>query len=80
MTKIAAADETQNNIRDSTTPPARDPKIAVEEEYQMARRHGAGAGALHRPACGRPVGRKGARRPAAAVTVIYRSAAVGLSV
>jgi hypothetical protein len=40
MTKIAAADETQNNIRDRTTPPARDPKIAVEEEYQMARRQG----------------------------------------
>jgi hypothetical protein len=40
MTKIAAADEAQNNIRDRTTPPARDPKIAVEEEYQMARRQG----------------------------------------
>jgi hypothetical protein len=38
MTKIAAADETQNNIRDRTTPRGRDPKIAVEEEYQMARR------------------------------------------
>jgi hypothetical protein len=40
MTKIAAADETQNNAHDRTTPPARDPKIAVEEEYQMARRQG----------------------------------------
>jgi hypothetical protein len=40
MTKIAAADETQNAIRDRTTPPARDPKAAVEEEYQMARRQG----------------------------------------
>jgi hypothetical protein len=40
MTKIAAADESQNSLRDSTTPPARDPKIAVEEEYQMARRQG----------------------------------------
>jgi hypothetical protein len=40
MTKIAAADEAQNTVRDKTTPPARDPKIAVEEEYQMARRQG----------------------------------------
>jgi hypothetical protein len=40
MAKIAAADETQNTVRDKTTPPARDPKIAVEEEYQMARRQG----------------------------------------
>jgi hypothetical protein len=40
MTKIAAADGSQNSLRDSTTPPARDPKIAVEEEYQMARRQG----------------------------------------
>jgi hypothetical protein len=40
MTKIAAADESQNSLRDSTTPPARDPQIAVEEEYQMARRQG----------------------------------------
>ena len=40
MTKIAAADESQNSLRDSTTPPARDPKIAVEEEYQMARQQG----------------------------------------
>jgi hypothetical protein len=40
MAKIAAADETQNTARDKTTPPARDPKIAVEEEYQIARRQG----------------------------------------
>jgi hypothetical protein len=40
MTKIAAADETQNSTRDPTTPLARDPKIAVEEEYQLALRRG----------------------------------------
>jgi hypothetical protein len=40
MTKIAAADETQDTIRDRTTPPARDPKVAVEEEYQLARQRG----------------------------------------
>jgi hypothetical protein len=40
MAKIAAADETQNSVRDRTTPPARDPGIALEEEYQMARRQG----------------------------------------
>lgn len=39
MTKIAAA-ETPNTIRDRTTPPARDPKVAVEEEYQLARQQG----------------------------------------
>jgi hypothetical protein len=38
MVKIAAADE--NAVRDRTTPPARDPRAAVEEEYQMARRQG----------------------------------------
>jgi hypothetical protein len=40
MTKIAAADETPATIRDRTTPPARDPKAAVEEEYQLARQQG----------------------------------------
>jgi hypothetical protein len=40
MTKILAADETQDTIRDRTTPPARDPKAAVEEEYQLARQQG----------------------------------------
>ena len=39
MTKIAA-DETRATIRDRTTPPARDPKVAVEEEYQLARQQG----------------------------------------
>jgi hypothetical protein len=40
MTKIAAADEALNTIRDRTTPPARDPKVAVEEEYRLARQQG----------------------------------------
>jgi hypothetical protein len=37
---MAAADETRNTVRDQTTPPARDPKAAVEEEYQLAHRQG----------------------------------------
>jgi hypothetical protein len=37
---MAAADETRNTLRDKTTPPARDPKAAVEEEYQLARQQG----------------------------------------
>ena len=40
MAKIAAADETGKARRDSTVPPARDPSIAVAEEYQLARRQG----------------------------------------
>jgi hypothetical protein len=40
MTKIAAAAEMQKDIRENTTPPARDPEIAVAEEYQMARQRG----------------------------------------
>jgi hypothetical protein len=40
MTKTAAADEAQATIREPTTPPARDPKVAVEEEYQLARQQG----------------------------------------
>jgi hypothetical protein len=43
MTKIAAADETKKTVRDSTTPPARNPQAAVEEEYQMARQQGTAA-------------------------------------
>jgi hypothetical protein len=35
-----AADETRNTLRDRTTPPARDPKAAVEEEYRLARQQG----------------------------------------
>lgn len=40
MTRDAAADEVQKAARDSTTPPARDPEVAVQEEYQAARQHG----------------------------------------
>ena len=43
MVKIAAADEAKKAIRDGTTPPARNPKAAVEEEYQMARQQGTAA-------------------------------------
>ena len=43
MSKIAAADEAKKAIRDNTTPPARNPKAAVEEEYQMARQQGTAA-------------------------------------
>jgi hypothetical protein len=39
MAKIAA-DETGKARRGSTVPPARDPSIAVAEEYQLARRQG----------------------------------------
>jgi hypothetical protein len=38
MTKDAAADETQKAVpRDTTTPAARDPEVAVQEEYRAAR-------------------------------------------
>lgn len=40
MGKIAAADEMQKTVGEKTTPPARDPKVAVEEEYQLARQRG----------------------------------------
>ena len=40
MAKIAAADEAQKAGRDNTTPPARDPRIAVEEEYGIALQRG----------------------------------------
>lgn len=39
MSKSASADDA-NAVRNRTTPPARDPKIAVQEEYQLARRQG----------------------------------------
>lgn len=39
MISTAVADEIQP-IRENTTPPARDPKVAVEEEYRMARQQG----------------------------------------
>ncbi|MGH6708464.1 MAG: hypothetical protein ACREEK_05790 [Bradyrhizobium sp.] len=38
MTKAIASDTKPDAATDRTTPPARDPKLAVEEEYQMARR------------------------------------------
>jgi hypothetical protein len=38
MTKAIASDANTGTASDKTTPPARDPKLAVEEEYQMARR------------------------------------------
>jgi hypothetical protein len=40
MVKIAAAEEIGKAARDTTTPPARDPEVAVQEEYHAARRHG----------------------------------------
>lgn len=39
MSKSAAADETKAS-RETITPPARDPKIAVQEEYEIARQRG----------------------------------------
>jgi hypothetical protein len=43
MSKIAAAEEAQKAVRGSTTPPARNPEAAVEEEYQLASRQGTAA-------------------------------------
>jgi flagellar biosynthesis/type III secretory pathway M-ring protein FliF/YscJ len=40
MAKTATAAETQKPVPQTTTPPARDPQIAVEEEYQIARQQG----------------------------------------
>ena len=40
MSKIAAAEENRKPVRESTTPPARNPEAAVEEEYQIALRQG----------------------------------------
>jgi hypothetical protein len=40
MAKVAAAGETSKPAPQMTTPPVRDPKIAVEEEYQIARQRG----------------------------------------
>lgn len=39
MSKIASAEEGKT-VRESTTPPARDPKLAVKEEYDLARQQG----------------------------------------
>lgn len=40
MAKNASADEMRKATRNKTTPPARDPEIAVAEEYQAARQRG----------------------------------------
>ncbi|QWG15725.1 hypothetical protein KMZ29_09520 [Bradyrhizobium sediminis] len=40
MAKIASADEAGKAARDQTSPPARNPEVAVEEEYQAARQRG----------------------------------------
>jgi hypothetical protein len=40
MAKAAATDGTPKLVPQETTPPARDPKIAIEEEYQIARQRG----------------------------------------
>jgi hypothetical protein len=40
MTRNAAAEEAKKAVRDGTVPPARDPKIAVEEEYRIALQRG----------------------------------------
>ena len=40
MAKNASADEMGKAARDQTTPPARDPEVAVAEEYQAARQRG----------------------------------------
>jgi hypothetical protein len=39
MAKSASADG-RKAVRERTTPPARDPKIAVQEEYEIARQQG----------------------------------------
>lgn len=38
MAKAIASDAKLGTAGENTTPPARDPKLAVEEEYQLARR------------------------------------------
>jgi hypothetical protein len=43
MSEIAAAEEAQKAVHDRTTPPARNPGAAVEEEYQLALRQGTAA-------------------------------------
>ena len=40
MSKVAAAEENPKPARESTTPLARNPDIAVGEEYQIALRQG----------------------------------------
>ena len=40
MARSASADEIGKATRDRTTPPARDPEVAVAEEYQAARQRG----------------------------------------
>jgi len=40
MAEIVAADEVPHAKRDGSVPPARDPSLAVAEEYELARRKG----------------------------------------
>jgi hypothetical protein len=40
LAQTATVKEMQKDSHQSTTPPARDPKLAVEEEYQLALRQG----------------------------------------
>jgi hypothetical protein len=40
LSNSAVANEMKKDSRENTTPPARDPKLAVEEEYQLARQQG----------------------------------------
>jgi hypothetical protein len=40
MARHASANEGQKSARDKMTPPARDPEVAVEEEFRMARQRG----------------------------------------
>jgi hypothetical protein len=43
MSKTAAAEEARKAAPANTTPLARDPKLAVEEEYRIALQHGTAA-------------------------------------
>jgi hypothetical protein len=40
MPKATSPDGTIRTSRGKTVPPARDPKVAVEEEYELARKRG----------------------------------------
>jgi hypothetical protein len=40
LSNLAVANEMKKDSRENITPPARDPKLAVEEEYQLALQRG----------------------------------------
>lgn len=40
LSNIAMANEMKKDSHENTTPPARDPKLAIEEEYRLARQQG----------------------------------------